>query len=107
MAFVTRTITVIDKQRFTAQDVTYDDVTHVGGDTQAVFNLEYRVPLGGPFTLAPFLDIGNAWVLKDTSLRRYTSDSDGDVGEKMCGLFPERIRVYGAVRASSCSLSCR
>jgi outer membrane protein insertion porin family len=61
------------------KDVVYDDVTYVGGDTQAAFNLEYRIPLAGPLTLAPFLDVGNAWTLKDNALRRYTSDKDGNV----------------------------
>jgi len=30
----------------------------VGGDTKAVTNVEYRIPLGGPFTLAVFSDFG-------------------------------------------------
>jgi outer membrane protein insertion porin family len=29
-----------------------------GGDTQVVTNLEYRIPIIGPVTLAPFLDAG-------------------------------------------------
>jgi outer membrane protein insertion porin family len=29
-----------------------------GGDTQAVSNFEYRIPLGGPVTLAAFFDAG-------------------------------------------------
>src|SRR5271165_220309 len=29
-----------------------------GGDTQAVFNYEYRIPIIGPVTLAPFVDCG-------------------------------------------------
>ena len=29
-----------------------------GGDTAAVFNYEYRIPIVGPITLAPFLDAG-------------------------------------------------
>jgi outer membrane protein insertion porin family len=29
-----------------------------GGDTYGVFNYEYRIPLVGPVTLAPFVDIG-------------------------------------------------
>jgi len=29
-----------------------------GGDTSAVFNYEYRIPIFGPVTLAPFLDAG-------------------------------------------------
>jgi outer membrane protein insertion porin family len=30
----------------------------VGGDTQVVGNFEYRIPIAGPVTLAPFFDIG-------------------------------------------------
>ena len=29
-----------------------------GGDTHAVFNFEYRIPIFGPVTLAPFFDVG-------------------------------------------------
>ena len=29
-----------------------------GGDTAAVFNYEYRIPIFGPVTLAPFIDAG-------------------------------------------------
>ena len=29
-----------------------------GGDTSAVFNFEYRIPIFGPVTLAPFFDVG-------------------------------------------------
>ena len=29
-----------------------------GGDTRMVYNLEYRIPLFGPVTLAPFFDLG-------------------------------------------------
>jgi len=29
-----------------------------GGDTQGVFNFEYRIPLFGPITMAPFVDAG-------------------------------------------------
>ncbi len=29
-----------------------------GGDTAAVFNYEYRIPIVGPVTLAPFVDVG-------------------------------------------------
>ena len=32
--------------------------TYAGGDTAGVFNYEYRIPIIGPVTLAPFLDAG-------------------------------------------------
>lgn len=37
-----------------------------GGDTRLVYNLEYRIPLFGPVTLAPFFDIGfNKILMRD------------------------------------------
>jgi outer membrane protein insertion porin family len=41
----------------------------VGGDTLALYNAEYRIPLVGPFTLALFFDIGRTWVWKESQLR--------------------------------------
>lgn len=35
----------------------------VGGDTQLLLNLEYRIPIFGPVTFAPFFDIGSAFNL--------------------------------------------
>ncbi len=41
-------------------------VTQLGGDTQGVYNAEYRIPIFGPVTLAPFFDIGiNTIVMKN------------------------------------------
>ncbi|HEY2384715.1 MAG TPA: outer membrane protein assembly factor BamA [Terriglobia bacterium] len=55
-----------------------DDVVYVGGDTQAVLNLEYRIPIVGQIvTLAPFFDAGNAWVIKKGQLTRKILNSDG------------------------------
>ena len=34
------------------------NLTFPGGDTRLVYNLEYRIPLFGPVTLAPFFDVG-------------------------------------------------
>jgi outer membrane protein insertion porin family len=40
------------------QEVPVYRLSFPGGDTRMVFNLEYRIPLFGPVTLAPFFDIG-------------------------------------------------
>jgi outer membrane protein insertion porin family len=40
----------------------------VGGDTQAIYNIEYRIPIVGPVTLAPFFDLGKSWIMKKSSL---------------------------------------
>jgi outer membrane protein insertion porin family len=47
---------------------TYQIITP-GGDTQAVANLEYRIPLFGPLTLSPFMDIGMNKILYTNQLK--------------------------------------
>jgi len=38
--------------------VPYYQIITPGGDTQGIFNFEYRIPIFGPVTLAPFFDAG-------------------------------------------------
>ena len=67
MAFVTRET----EDEFTGQPLIIDDIAFIGGDTTAVVNLEYRIPLAGSvLTLAPFIDVGNSWVVNKSELRR-------------------------------------
>ncbi len=74
MAFVTRE-SVDD---FTGQPLVIDDIAYVGGDTSAVANVEYRIPLAGQvLTLAPFLDIGNSWAINRSQLQREVVQPDG------------------------------
>jgi outer membrane protein insertion porin family len=40
-----------------------------GGDTNWVANLEYRVPIVGPVTLAPFIDMGMDFITNTSQLR--------------------------------------
>jgi outer membrane protein insertion porin family len=40
-----------------------------GGDTSFVTNLEYRVPIVGPVTLAPFIDTGMDFITNNAQLR--------------------------------------
>jgi len=39
------------------------NVTPVGGDTLGIYNLEYRIPIAGPLSMAAFYDIGVARVV--------------------------------------------
>jgi len=60
IAWVTR----VTFDPFTGQPARFDDIAYIGGDTSAILNLEYRIPImGNILTLAPFLDLGNAWVV--------------------------------------------
>ncbi len=64
-----------------------------GGDTRMVYNLEYRIPLFGPVTLAPFFDIGFNKILLKSQVRL----NEGRVAE-LNAQFPQagferRIRI--------------
>lgn len=39
--------------------------TFIGGDTQVLFNVEYRIPIFGPLAFAPFFDIGSVFNLRN------------------------------------------
>jgi outer membrane protein insertion porin family len=79
IAFVTRQLATTDPETGNSTMRPFDDIVYVGGDTQSVANLEYRIPIVGPITLAPFFDVGNAWVLKKNQLQREVTDSLGRV----------------------------
>jgi outer membrane protein insertion porin family len=57
-----KTVNTIVNGVSTATNVTmqvpYYQLITPGGDTQAVLNLEYRIPILGPVTMAPFMDMG-------------------------------------------------
>ena len=55
-----------------------------GGDTQLVTNFEYRIPILGPVTLAPFVDFGINKIVLTNQLRM----NQGRVDE-LNGLFPQ------------------
>jgi outer membrane protein insertion porin family len=79
IAFVTRNVTSTDAQGNSVSQLV-DDIVYLGGDTQGVMNFEYRIPVAGHvFTLAPFFDMGNAWVWKKQQLTRHVLNSDGQV----------------------------
>lgn len=44
-------------------------ISFPGGDTQLVGNFEYRIPIAGPVSLAPFIDVGLNTVLRPSQLR--------------------------------------
>ena len=77
IAYLVHNITTTNAQGVSVTQLG-DDVVYVGGDTQAVYNLEYRIPIVGQIvTLAPFFDAGNAWVIKKGQLTREILNSDG------------------------------
>jgi outer membrane protein insertion porin family len=80
IASVVRNIATIDPETGNTIMRPFDDIVYVGGDSQGVLNVEYRIPLvGNIVTMAPFFDAGNAWVAKKNQLRREFIDSEGRV----------------------------
>ena len=51
-------------------------LVYPGGDTSIVTNLEYRIPIAGPVTLAPFVDTGWDMALRQSQLRLATQQLD-------------------------------
>lgn len=48
--------------------------TAIGGDTQALGNFEYRIPLFGPVSLAAYADIGTAFNLRTGADQQFSSE---------------------------------
>lgn len=46
----------------------------IGGDTQLLANLEYRIPIFGPATLAVFADVGTVFNLRETGTQVINSE---------------------------------
>ncbi len=51
------------------QTVPIYQYTQIGGDTQGVYNIEYRIPIFGPVTLAAFFDVGINTILMKSQLK--------------------------------------
>jgi outer membrane protein insertion porin family len=83
-----RSLSPIAVMSRTVDGVRYDDLVRTGGDTQAVFNLEYRIPIVGPITLAPFVDVGNSWVVNKNALRRQVTNAGGLTEFESVNLLP-------------------
>jgi outer membrane protein insertion porin family len=89
ISFLTRTVSKLDPETGTTIAVPYDDIVWVGGDTQGILNVEYRIPIvGRTVTLAPFLDIGNAWVVKKSELTRTIVNLDGVLTQETARFLP-------------------
>src|SRR5262245_28394001 len=89
IAHVVRNVSVTDPETGSTVTRPFDDVVWVGGDTQGVMNVEYRIPIvGRVFTMAPFFDIGNAWVARKNQLTRQVINSDGQLTTEQVRFLP-------------------
>lgn len=58
-----------------------ENITVVGGDTKAVFTVEYRMPIVGPLHLNLFTDVGMSTILDEDNLRLFGPDTFIDLLE--------------------------
>jgi outer membrane protein insertion porin family len=72
------------QQTNVTQKIPFYQVLFPGGDTQMVGNFEYRIPIVGPVTLAPFFDAGINRIVLTNQLRM----NPGRV-EELNGLYPQ------------------
>ncbi len=43
---------------------------YIGGDTQLIYNIEYRIPIvGNAVSVAPFFDVGKLWILRQSQIK--------------------------------------
>jgi outer membrane protein insertion porin family len=66
------------RQQFNFQSFQTQRLIQPGGDTQLIGNIEYRVPIFGPVTIAAFADAGSSFVLNHSQLTLSTPDVLGD-----------------------------
>jgi len=65
----------------------------IGGDTQILANLEYRIPIFGPATLAAFADVGSVFNLRKTGTQRINTEFLPD--DQLLG--PGRLTALGLI----------
>ena len=99
ISFLTRTVDKLDPETGGVVPTPFDDIVYVGGDTQSVLNIEYRIPIvGRTVSVAPFLDVGNAWVVKKEQLTRSVYNFDGILTQETAHFLPG---TNSSVRAST------
>ena len=89
ISFLTRNVDKLDPETGGTVQAPFDDIVYIGGDTQGVLNLEYRIPIvGRTVTLAPFMDIGNAWVIAKNQLVRSVVNFSGVTTQETATFLP-------------------
>jgi outer membrane protein insertion porin family len=75
---------------------------YIGGDSQLVFNVEYRIPIFGPLQFATFFDIGSAFNLLDLSNQTEQSEfiPDQILGQEILNPRGESARAREIRRAT-------
>jgi outer membrane protein insertion porin family len=80
-------------------------ISFPGGDTSAVFNFEYRIPIVGPVAMSLFNDVGTVGITRQDQLQLNSTGLSN-----LQAAIPERphqqlARVLSPARTSSCERS--
>jgi len=70
-----------------------------GGDSQAVVNFEYRIPLFGPATLAPFVDVGMNKILFTNQLKVNTGEITNLNNQFTAAGFTDKVLIAPGTQA--------
>jgi outer membrane protein insertion porin family len=70
-----------------------------GGDTQGIFNFEYRIPIFGPVTMAPFFDAGLNKVLFPSQLKVNQGQIDSLNSTYTQAGFSNRVKIAPGTQA--------
>jgi outer membrane protein insertion porin family len=70
-----------------------------GGDTQGIFNFEYRIPIFGPVTMAPFFDAGLNKILFPSQLRVNQGQIDTLNDQFPQAAFSNRVKIAPGTQA--------
>jgi outer membrane protein insertion porin family len=79
--------------------IPYYQLITPGGDTTGVFNFEYRIPILGPVTLAPFVDLGVDRISLPNELRVDQSRVDALNGEFPQAGFTNKVLLAPGTQA--------
>ncbi|MGH9787736.1 MAG: outer membrane protein assembly factor BamA [Candidatus Acidiferrales bacterium] len=79
--------------RFTTVEVLSQQFSFPGGDTQLLFNFEYRIPIAGPVQIAPFIDFGWNGIWRRSQLRQ-NPEAIAEFQQVFPGVtFPENVEL--------------
>jgi outer membrane protein insertion porin family len=74
----------------------YNTIQFPGGDTELLTNFEYRIPIAGPVTLAPFVDLGTTFIMRPSQLKLQPTALDNIRKQFPYFPLPDHLRPIGA-----------
>jgi outer membrane protein insertion porin family len=86
-----------------SQNIPIYQVITPGGDSHAVFNFEYRIPIFGPVTLVPFYDVGANRILYPNQLTVNPGQVANLNGQFPSAAFTNKVKIAAGTQATRMS----